>query len=113
MNLIGLECKGKIVDYETDNDGDKAPIVEFIDLAGGKIKKLPFVFGTASISGIKLNKNRTNKPVSILYDPDDSSKFLIKDDIGSTYFIIVIFGIVGLTFFILGLLQLLGYIHMG
>lgn len=110
---IGIEWTGNIIDYESDSDGHKIPVIEFTTIAGEEIKEKPFIYSSTDLSKIRSYKNFINNSVPILYDPDDPRKFVLKDEEGFNYIVFVISILAGLFFVGLGICWLLGYIKMG
>lgn len=73
----GIECIGNILEYQSDSDGDKTPLIEFTTLKGELIKEKPFVYGSTDLGKIKSYNSMIDQPVSILYDPDDPKNLLL------------------------------------
>lgn len=113
INESGIECTGVIVNLEIDNDDDKIPIVEYTTFAGEKITAKPYLFSTASFIGIRLYRNNINDQINIIHSPDDPKKFVIKKDEPFNYLALFVVGVVSASFFVLGILNLLGYIQLG
>src|SRR5690348_4771038 len=43
IRSTGVECAGKVVSFESDNDGGKYPVVEFIPLGGTTVTAKPTI----------------------------------------------------------------------
>lgn len=109
----GIDCIGNIIGYETDSDGDKTPMIEFITFSGEIINERPFIFATTNLNIILPHKNSINQAIPILYDPDDPKKFVLKNDEGLNYFVFILFTLSGIFFVGLSIRWLLGYIDIG
>ena len=109
----GVECTGKILSFQSDDEGYKTPVLEFTTSEGELINEKPFAYASTDISKVRSYKNMIDKQVSILYDPDDPKKFVLTDEKGFSYFAFSFFILVGLGFIILSICGLLGYIKIG
>jgi hypothetical protein len=110
ISKIGIDWTGNIIEYQSDNDGYKTPLIEFTTVTGDIIREKPVVYASTDLSKVKTYSNSINQTVSILYDPDDPKKFVLKNEKGFNY---VIFILAGLFFVGLSIVWLLGYIKMG
>jgi len=108
----GIDWTGNIIEYESDSEGYKTPVIEFTTLKGETVKKKPTIYATTDLSKIRTYKDLINHSVPILYDPDDPQKFILKNEGGFNYFISVIFILGGLFFVGLSICWLSGYIKM-
>ena len=109
----GIECAGKIVGFETDSDGDRTPLVEFTTIKGESIKEKPSVYSSINVIEVFTLNKMINKTVSVLYDPDDPKRFVFAKENGGNSFSIFIVILIGLTFVVLSICNLLGYIKFG
>lgn len=103
----GVVSTGKIIDFESDSDGDKIAIVEY-KVGNELITGTPFVPTLKDLSYIK----KIDEDVSILHDPKYPEKFILTDYTSFNYFIYLIFIFAGLTFIFLSIFGLLGYIEI-
>lgn len=113
ISRIGIDWTGIIVQYQSDSDGHKTPLIEFTTMTGDIIREKPFVYASTDLSKIRTYRNSIDQPVPILYDPDDPKKFVLKNEKGFNYFIFILFIVAGLFFVGLSISWLLGYIKMG
>ena len=109
----GIECMGNILEYQSDNDGYKTPLIEFTTLRGELIKEQPFVYASTDLSKIRSYKSMINQPVSILYDPDNPKKFVLTNEKEFNYLVLTICILVGSIFIALSIGSFLGYIPIG
>lgn len=109
----GIEWTGNIIEYESDSDGHKTPVIEFTTMTGESVKEKPFIYASTDLSKIRNYKNLINQSVPILYDPVNPQKFVLKKEEGFNYIILVILILAGLFFVGLSICWLSGYIKMG
>lgn len=105
----GIETKGRILSYQSDNEGYKTPIIEFKTLENLEVKKEPYYYWSTDLSKFKSYKNNINESVSILYDPKSPEKFIILKESKSNYVSVIFLGIFALIFITIGVFHLLGY----
>lgn len=110
---IGLSLKGKIIEFETDGEGDMMPVIEYTTLIGELVKEKPHIYTSTDLSKLLKNENSINQTVMILYDPKDPKKFVLKNEEGLNYFVFILFTLSGIFFAGLSICWLLGYIDMG
>ncbi len=113
IQVNGIKSVGKIVGYNTDSDGDKTPIVEFLTINGELINASPLVYTSVNLIEVFTLNRMINKSVSILYDSEEPKRFIFMNENGNNYFTIFIIILVGLAFAILSVCNLLGYIKFG
>lgn len=109
----GIDWTGNIVEYQSDSDGHKTPLIEFTTMTGDIIREKPFVYDSTDLSKIRSYSKSINTSVPILYDPDDPKKFVLKNEEGFKYAVFIFFILGGLFFIALSISWLLGYIKMG
>ena len=109
----GIEWTGNIIEYQSDSDGQKTPLIEFTTMTGDIIKEKPYVYSSTDLSKIRTYNNLINQSVPILYDPDDPKKFVLKNEEGFNYIVLVFIILAGLFFVGLSISWLSGYIKMG
>ena len=109
----GIDWTGNIIEYQSDSDGYKTPLIEFTTMAGDLVREKPFVYGSTDLSKLKTYKNSINQSVPILYDPDNPKRFVLTKDREFNYVIFFIFILGGLFFVGLSISSFLGYIKMG
>jgi len=107
----GIETTGRILSYESDEDGYKTPIILFKILDGTEIKKKPYYYWSTDLSIFRTYKNHINESVSVIYNPKSPEKFIIKKENQSNYISLLLLGIFGLIFIAIGVFHLLGYIN--
>lgn len=112
ITRTGISWTGNIVEYQSDNDGHKTPVIEFTTMTGDFVKEQPFVYASTDLSKIRTYKNSIDQPVPILYDPDDPKKFVLKNEEGFNYVVFILFIFGGLFFIGLSISWLLGYVKM-
>lgn len=112
INRSGLTCTGNIVEYQSDSNGHKTPLIEFTTLTGETIQEKPFVYGLADLGKLRSYNVLNGKSVPVLYDPDDPKKFIVSNEKGFSYAFCVIFTLAGLFFIGLSIAWLCGYIKM-
>jgi len=109
----GVEWTGNIIEYQSDSDGYKSPLIEFTTITGDVIREKPYVYASTDLSKIRTYNNSINQSVPILYDPDNPRKFVLKNEEGFNYIVFVIFIVAGLFFIGLSISWLSGYTKMG
>jgi len=108
----GIESIGKILFYESDEDGYKTPIIEFKTKNGNQIKKKPYYYASTNLSKFKSYKNRINESVSVLYDKKNPEKFIVEKDRDFNYFSLIFITSIGVFFTVMGVLSLLEIINI-
>ena len=108
----GIKSVGKILNYESDNDGHITPIVNYKTVNGKVINKKPYFYVTANIGSITTYKSKINEEVPIIYNPNNPEKFILQEEMTLNKFGLIFFIIVGLTLFVVGLLDLIGIINI-
>lgn len=103
----GIESVGKILFYKSDSDGHKTPIVEFTDRNGKQIRKKPYLYASTDFSKIRTYKKNIDKTIDILYDPNNTEKFIIRKERNFNSFALIIMMLVGLIFLIIGVYNIL------
>ena len=112
IKKTGIDWTGNIVEYQSDSDGHKTPLIEFTTMTGDIIREKPFVYASTDLSKIRTYKNFIDQPVPILYDPDNPKKFVLKNEEGFNYIVFILFILGGIFFVGLSISWLLGYIKM-
>jgi hypothetical protein len=105
----GIETKGRVLKYQSDNEGYKTPIIEFKTLESLEVKKEPYYYWSTDLSKLRSYKNDINDSVSVLYDPKFPEKFIILKENKSNYASVVFLCIFALIFITIGVFHLLGY----
>lgn len=110
----GIRCTGKILSFETDSDGDKIPVVQFI-VEGSRemITKRPALYTQTDLSKLRSYGKEINKEVSILYDPDDPAQFVLAGKMPSNYVIFAVFMLAGMAALVASAGSLMGYFNIG
>jgi hypothetical protein len=108
----GIKSIGKILSYESDEDGHKTPTIEFKTKKGNQIKKKPYYYASTDLSKIKTYKNKINESVSVLYDKKNPAKFVIETERDFNYFSLILIILVGVVFLTVGTLSLLEIIQI-
>ncbi|QSB26137.1 DUF3592 domain-containing protein [Flavobacterium sp. CLA17] len=103
----GVENHGKIVSYESDNEGYKTPIIEFQISEGKNFKGKPLLHTSSDLDKFQSYQKNINKTIKVIYDPKDPEKFVLKNN--SNYFGLIILIIVGFVFCSISIGNLLGY----
>jgi hypothetical protein len=93
LDSVGIKCKGKILSFESDNEGYKTPIVEFTTIAGELIKGKPILHVSTDLDKVRSYKNDIDKEVPILYEQEDPEIFILtnEQDMNYSFPIIAIF----------------------
>ncbi|MEO8236939.1 MAG: DUF3592 domain-containing protein [Flavobacterium sp.] len=112
INKNGIESLGKILSYESDEEGYKTPIIEFQTLEGNFIKEKPYCYVSSDLSKFRTYKNDINKNITVLYSSERPEKFIIKTEKDFNYGSLIFVIAIGLIFIILTCGNLLGYINM-
>ena len=108
----GIESIGKILFYESDEDGYKTPRIEFKTKNGNHIKKKPYYYASTDLSEFRTYKNKINDSVSILYDKKNPEKFVLGNERNFNYFSLILIILVGIVFLTVGILSLLEIIKI-
>lgn len=113
INRSGIDWTGNIVEFQSDGDGYKTPLIEFTTMTGDIIREKPFVYVSIDLSKIRSYSKLIDTSVPILYDPDDPKRFVLKNEEGFNYVVFIILILCGLFFIGLSISWLFGYIKMG
>lgn len=108
----GIESPGKIMLYESDDEGYKTPIVEFKTAEGELVQKKPYYYASSDLSKFRTYKNNLNKSVIVLYSQEKPEKFIIKSEREFNYGTIVFCFIVSLFFVLFAIGCLTGYLNV-
>ena len=108
----GVDWTGNVIEYQSDRDGHKTPLIEFTTVTGDIIREKPFVYASTDLSKIRTYSKFIDQLVPILYDPTDPKKFVLKNEGGLNYIVFIVFILAGLFFVGLSISWLLGYIKM-
>jgi len=107
IDKTGIEIFGKIVAYDSDEEGHKTPIIEFQTSDGKFFKGTPLIHSSSDVDKFRSYQENINKKIKILYSPDCPENFIIK---GKTYtFFLNLVAIAGLGLIICSIAKLLGY----
>jgi hypothetical protein len=109
----GIECNGKILSFTTSRRGNTTPIIEFTPFTGNTIIEEPFIYTSLDLGSISFNDENVKKEVLIVYDPDNPKRFIVADENGFNYIVLVFVLLVGLVFITVSICNLLGYIQIG
>jgi hypothetical protein len=107
INKNGIENHGKIVSYESDEEGYKTPIIEFQISQGKTFTGKPYFHTSSDLDKFKSYNKNINKTIKIIYNPDHPEKFILKDN--SSNFAVILLIIAGLIFSGISIGNLLGY----
>ncbi len=110
ISKTGIDSTGNITEYQTERNRYKTPIIEFTTMTGDVIKEKPVVYAPTDISKIRTYSNSVGQTVSVLYDPNDPKKFVLKNEERFNYIVSIFFILAGLLF---AGLSILGVIKMG
>ncbi|MFH7010966.1 DUF3592 domain-containing protein [Flavobacterium sp. FlaQc-52] len=104
----GIESFGKILSYESDNDGYKTPFIEFLTTEGKNITGKPFLHTSSDLDKFQSYQENINKTITIRYNPEDPEKFVIENNFNGLGSLLLI--IIGLLFTGISVASLLGFI---
>lgn len=108
IDKTGIEIFGRIVAYDSDEEGHKTPIIEFQTSDGKFFKGIPLIHSSSDVDKFRSYEENINKKIKILYSADCPENFIIK---GKTYtFFLNLVAIVGLALIICSIVKLIGYI---
>lgn len=110
MNKYGIENSGKIISYESDDEGYKTPIIEYQIDEGINFTGKPFLHTSSDLDKFQSYHRNINKSIKIIYDPDSPEKFILKDNYN--FFGLILTIVVGSVFSGLSIGSLLGYINV-
>lgn len=113
LHVKGIECTGIIVDFSTDNEGDKTLVIQFTTTNGEIIKNKPYIYSSGGITASFSSRMTINESVSILYDPDNPNEYIIAGDKLSNNATSILFLLIGIGLIIFGACGILGYINYG
>ncbi|WP_432671486.1 DUF3592 domain-containing protein [Flavobacterium sp. SM2513] len=106
----GIATVGKIVSYESDSDGHKAPVIKFICKNGMHILTKPFYYASTDFSKIRSYKNNIDSPIDIFYNPKYPERFIIEKEKHFNSFSLIFTTLVGLIFLTFGICNIIGFI---
>lgn len=107
LDTNGIKCKGKILSFESDNEGYKTPVVEFNTLEGELITGKPVLHTSTDIDKIRSYNGEVNTEVIILYQHEDPQNFILMDGQDLNYSSSILFSFTGLAFIIYTIYRLL------
>jgi len=113
LSVLGVECVGRILSFETDSDGDKTPVVEFTPTGGTVITEKPFIYSSTDLSKLRSYDNLIGKEVLVTYDPEDPKRFVLTQEKGLNIFVFAVFLLGGGVFVGVGIAGLAGFIRLG
>lgn len=111
INKYGKEIEGKMKAHKTEEEDYKTPLVEF-EINGTQILKKPYYYTSTDLSKFKTYKSKIDKPIPIVYLPNNPEKFIIKRDKGLIYLSLIFLCIIGLAFILICLAQLFHVINI-
>ncbi|SFD62186.1 DUF3592 domain-containing protein [Flavobacterium phragmitis] len=103
----GIGITGKIVSYESDNEGYKTPVIEFKTAEETLITGKPSFHTSSDLDKFRSYRGNIDKPIKIVYDPKNPEKFILKDNSNGCGLIFLI--IIGLIFTYISIGNLMGY----
>jgi len=103
----GVEIVGKIVSYESDDEGYKTPVIEYETSEGKNLMGKPYIRSSSDLDKFQSYSQNINKNIRIIYSPESPEKFIIKNS--SPGCVLILGSIIGLVFIILTTGSLLGY----
>ncbi|MFY0603575.1 MAG: DUF3592 domain-containing protein [Flavobacteriaceae bacterium] len=108
----GINGKGEVLFYESDNEGYKTPIIKFTTKEGKIVERKPYFYVSSDLSKIRSYKKRINKIVPIRYNPKNPEEFIITHEGGVNKLSLIFIMLVGLIFFSFAIANLLGYVDI-
>lgn len=106
----GIENVGKIISYESDDEGYKTPIIEFQISEEKSFRGKPSFHASTDLDKFQSYNRNINKTIKIIYNPENPEKFITKNNSNGCGLIMLIF--VGTIFTVLSIGSLLGYIDV-
>ena len=82
------------------------------EINGKKILRKPYYYLSTDLSKLKTYRNKIDKLITIVYNPKDPEKFIIKSEKGFNYFSLIFSVIIGLVFIFISLAQLFNFIRI-
>lgn len=104
----GITSQGTIVGFESD----KYPIIEFNTQNNETIKGIPYINVSANMNGFQLLKKWKDKSLTVVYFPENPSKFLVKREESTYYAGTILVAILGIGIIIFGICELAGVINL-
>lgn len=111
MNKSGIEAKGKIVEFETDKQGDLTPLLEYINENGDLIRSKPTVQSSTNLD-LLFAKFSLGDELVIKYEKQKNENFIIVEDSNFNSIVFFVFGLIGLVLFSIGVLSLFNLIQL-
>ena len=112
IHRFGERTQGHLIHFVVDSDGDRTPIIRFETNNRMVVEGKPYVYSSASFATLHFNRAKKHIPVPLLYLPESPKKFIIDNKTGFDYSTLTFFGLVGVTFLVLGILELTGVINL-
>jgi hypothetical protein len=112
ISKFGIEWTGNIIEFQSDSDGHKTPLIEYKTIEGEIIREKPFIYASTDLSKIRTYNNEINQSVPILYDQNEPKKFVLKEEESFNYMVFIIFILIGLIFVGISISSLFGYIKI-
>ena len=108
----GIECIGRILSFEADNDGLKVPVVEFTLTRGRVVSGKPHIYSFTDLRKVWPYDSLIGSEVLVIYDPDEPKKFVITSRKNHIIFFYVLFFAISLFLTVMGVASLLVYIKV-
>ncbi len=113
IKKYGISSFGRVINYESDNDGHTIPIVQYKTKNGKEIIKKPYLYMTAYIGRITTYKNNIYDKVPIVYNPKNPKRFILKEEHSQNHLGVVFITIIGIVLIGVGLSKIFNIISIG
>lgn len=107
INENGIETLGKILFFESDEEGYKTPVIEFQTLEEKHVKAKPYYYASSDLSKFRTYKGEIQKNITVLYSPERPEKFVLKSEKEFNYSTIIMMIIIGLFCIIFATVRIL------
>ena len=104
MKKNGVKTLGKIIQYETDDEGYKTPIIQYLTITGEELTGKPSIYSATDASKLRSYSGKILKKTTIIYDLSNPKEYIIESESSFNIIFSIIFGLIGLTFIVLSVL---------
>ena len=108
----GAYTEGKIISYKADNDGHKQPYIQYKTKEGESFVEKPFYYASTDLSIFKTYNDKIDQKTAIIYDKNIPKRIAIESEANFNNFSLIFMFLIGILFFLISVLSLLGYIEM-
>ncbi len=111
LKKFGINCDGTIVEYVTNKNGERTPIITFKTSEGLEISGKPFGTYSGFIGPLRFSNDPKSDHLAIRYNAKNPEQFIYKGEENINYFLFSIVILIGIFLILLCFLELAGEIN--